>query len=230
MPQAPAAKKLRIPVSAEAGAVSALWLAPAKFRGIAVLAHGAGAGMTHPFMERVATECAALGTATLRYQFPYMEAGKRLPGARPVLIETARAAVAEAVRRSGGRPVIAGGKSMGGRMTSLAAAEPEGLPGISGLAFLGFPLHAAKKTGTERADHLSGIEAPMLFVQGTRDALAPLDEIAPVVEKLGARATLHIVEDGDHSFAVRKRSGRTIDEALLEVATALSQWVGDRCA
>lgn len=229
-PTAPKARKLKINVSADIGAVSGLWLAPSKPRAVVALAHGAGAGMTHPFMEAAAAALAERGIATLRYQFPYMEQGKRMPGARPGLIATARAAVAAAHRRAKKLPVVAAGKSMGGRMTSLAAAEAEGLLGVSGIAFLGFPLHAAKKMGTERADHLREVSAPMLFVQGTRDPLAPLDEIEPVVGDLGRRATLHVVEDGDHSFQVRKRSGRTDEEAMAEVANALSAWIDNLSA
>ena len=221
----PPARKIKIDVGKDIGVVSGLWLRPPKAHAVVALAHGAGAGMTHPFMEAAASAFAARGLATLRYQFPYMEQGKRMPGARAGLIATARAAVAEAVRRGAKLPVVAAGKSMGGRMTSLAAAEPEGLAGISGIAFLGFPLHAAKKTGTERADHLRELRNPMFFAQGTRDPLAPLSEIEPVVAALGKRATLHVVEDGDHSFHVRKRSGRTVEQALSEVADALSEWV-----
>lgn len=222
----PPARKLKIDVGEDIGVVSGLWLRPPKAHAVVALAHGAGAGMTHPFMEAAAFALAARGLATLRYQFPYMEQEKRMPGARAGLIATARAAVAEAVRRGENLPVVAAGKSMGGRMTSLAAAESEGLTGISGIAFLGFPLHAANKTGTERADHLRELRKPMLFAQGTRDPLAPIAEIEPVVAALGKRATLHVVEDGDHSFHVRKRSGRTVEQALSEVADALSEWVG----
>lgn len=180
--------------------------------------------MTHPFMESAASELAARRIATLRYQFPYAEGAKRPPNARPVLLATVRAAVAEGVRRSRGRTVIAGGKSMGGRMTSLAAAEPEGLPGVGGISFFGFPLHAAKKSGTERAEHLKELDLPLLFLQGTRDPLAPLDEIEPVVAKLGRCATLHVIEGGDHSLAVLKRSGRTDSEALSEAMDAFAKW------
>jgi predicted alpha/beta-hydrolase family hydrolase len=221
----PTARKLKIDVGEDFGVVSALWLRPPKARAVVALAHGAGAGMTHPFMEAAALAFAVRGLATLRYQFPYMEQGKRMPGARVGLRATARAAVAKAVRLGKNLPVVAAGKSMGGRMTSLAAAEAEGLPGIAGIAFLGFPLHAAKKTGIERADHLRELSHPMLFVQGTRDALAPLAELEPVVRGLGKRAMLHVIDDGDHSFHVRKRSGRTDEDALSEVADAVSSWI-----
>ena len=225
MPKPLEATKLRIQVSESIGEVSALLVFPRGARSLAVLAHGAGAGMSHPFMESVASELAARRIATLRYQFPYAEGAKRPPNARPVLLATVRAAVAEGVRRSRGRMVVAGGKSMGGRMTSLAAADPEGLPGVGGLFFFGFPLHAPKKSGTERAEHLDKFGLPLLFLQGTRDPLAPLDEIEPVVAKLGRRATLHVIDGADHSFAVLKRSGRTDFEALSEAVDAFAKWI-----
>ena len=190
-----------------------------------VLAHGAGAGMRHPFMEQIAQKLAARAIATFRYQFPYMEAKRGRPDSPAVAAATVRAAVAEASRRLPGIPLIAGGKSFGGRMTSTAAAEAP-LPGVRGLEFLGFPLHPPGKAGTSRADHLDSVTVPMLFLQGTRDEFATPDLLASVLGRLGRRATLHSVENGDHSFGVPKKSGRTKDEVLDELAEALSSWAG----
>jgi predicted alpha/beta-hydrolase family hydrolase len=208
----------------DAGVVSALLRGPDDPRALLVLAHGAGAGMRHPFMERMAEELSQRDIATLRYQFPYMEAGKRRPDRPPVARATVRAAVAEAVAAGGGVPVYAGGKSFGGRMTSQAAAEGP-LPGVAGLVFLGFPLHAVGKPGAERAAHLAEVDAPMLFVQGTRDGLADLDLLRPVLDDLGDRATLHVVDGGDHSFKVLKRSGRTEDEVFAEIGDAVAGFI-----
>ena len=213
-----------------AGEVAAILDLPEPARHLLVVGHGAGAGMEHPFLEAIAARLAARGVATFRYRFPYMEAGKRRPDPQPVLLATVRAAVAAAAREVPGLPLSAGGKSMGGRMTSLAAAgeegaEEPGLPGVRGLVFLGFPLHAAGKPGTERADHLDRVPQPMLFLQGTRDRLAGLDLIEPVIDRLGARATLHVVDGGDHSFRVPKRSGRTEGEVLDELAETTAAWL-----
>ncbi len=188
-----------------------------------VLAHGAGAGMRHPFLEAVAQRLAARGVATLRYQFPYMEAKRRRTDTPAVATAAVRAAVAEACVRVPLLPLIAGGKSFGARMTSTAAAlEP--LPNVRGLAFLGFPLHPPGKPAASRAEHLERVTVPMLFLQGTRDEFADLERLEPVVSRLGKRATLHLVEGGDHSFGVLKRSGRTRDEVLDELAAAVSGW------
>jgi predicted alpha/beta-hydrolase family hydrolase len=204
--------------------VAALLYAPANPRACYVLAHGAGAGMTHPFMAAVATGLLARGVATLRYQFPYMEARKRRPDPPALAHATVRAAVATAARELPDRPLIAGGKSFGGRMTSQAqAAAP--LPGVRGLAFLGFPLHPAGRPSHERAQHLAGVEIPMLFLQGTRDELAHLGELEPVVAALGARATLQLFDDADHSFHVPRRSGRSDAQVLDEVLDAFGTWV-----
>lgn len=185
-----------------------------------VLAHGAGAGMRHPFLEALAEALAREKVATLRYEFPYMEQKKRRIDPPPVLHARVRQAVAAAARE--GLPLFAGGKSMGGRMTSQAQAlEP--LPEVRGLAFVGFPLHPAGKPGTDRGAHLREVRVPMLFLQGTRDELADLALLRPVVEGL-ERATLHVVEDADHSFHVRKRSGRTDAEAIEELAYAFARW------
>ena len=207
------------------GGVSALIVRPPRAVLGYVLAHGAGAGMRHAFMEAIAQRLAARCVATFRYQFPYMEAGTGRPDAPGVAAATVRAAVAEAGRRLEGLPLIAGGKSFGGRMTSTAAAEVP-LHGVRGLAFLGFPLHPPGKPGTSRADHLDRVAVPMLFVQGTRDEFAELSLLVPVLERLGRRATLYRVEGGDHSFVVPKAmgGGRGKDEVLDELAEALSSW------
>ena len=217
-----AGEALRIDVSEALGSVSGLWLDPPGATRVLALAHGAGADMHHAFMEALAGRLATRGIATLRYQFPYTEAWKRAPNRAPALVATVRAAVAVAVQRATGRLVFAGGKSMGGRMTSLAASQAP-LEGVAGLVFVGFPLHAAGKPGDERAAHLADVSLPMLFLQGTRDKLAELDRLRPVVETLPS-TTLHVVEGGDHSFHVLKRSGRTDDEALEELADTLAGW------
>jgi predicted alpha/beta-hydrolase family hydrolase len=218
------AQKLDIPVG-DAGAVSALLDRPPKARGCFVFAHGAGAGMTHPFMETVASGLAERGIATLRYQFPYMEKGSKRPDPPPIAQAAVRAAVAEAGRRCPGLPLIAGGKSFGGRMTSQAQAIAP-LDGVHGLAFLGFPLHPAGKPSSDRAKHLADVKIPMLFVQGTRDSLAELKLLEPVVKKLGPTATLHRVEGADHSFHVPVRSGRNDREVMTEILDAFAAWVG----
>src|SRR5437660_2571870 len=206
-----------------AGEVSALVLRPAKARWLVVLAHGAGAGMSHPFMEKLAEELASIGVATLRYQFPYMEQRRRVPDKPAVLTATVRAAVRAAAEAAPGLLLLAGGKSMGGRMTSQAAAEGP-LEGVRGLVFFGFPLHPPKQPGTKRAEHLAKVTVPMLFLQGTRDELADLELLRPVCAKLGTRATLHIVETADHSFHVLKSSGRSDAEVLRELAETTVSW------
>lgn len=203
--------------------VSGLLLAPRKPMACYVMAHGAGAGMTHPFMEAVAQALAAREIATLRYQFPYMEQGSKRPDTPKLAHATVRAAVAAATTHLPKSPVIAGGKSFGGRMTSQAqAAAP--LAGVCGLAFLGFPLHPAGAPSSERAKHLADVHIPMLFLQGTRDALAGVDELKPLTKKLGARATLHLTNDADHSFHVPARTGRTDEEVLSEIMDAFAAW------
>ncbi|QOZ74579.1 alpha/beta hydrolase [Bradyrhizobium sp. CCBAU 53351] len=206
------------------GTVSAILTQPDKARACYVLAHGAGADMRHSFMAKVAAGLADRGLATFRFNFPYMEEKKGRPDQPAVAHATVRAAVAEAARLCPGMTLVAGGKSFGGRMTSQAQSKAP-LPEVKGLAFLGFPLHAAKKPSSERAEHLAGIAIPMLFLQGTRDELADLGHLRPVIASLGAKATLHEVEGGDHSFAVLKRSGRTNDEALTEVLDTLAAWI-----
>src|SRR5687767_13698718 len=191
----------------DAHRVSGLLLAPGGACACCVLAPGAGAGMAHAFMAAVATELAERGIATLRYQFPYMEQGSKRPDPPALCHATMRAAVTEAGKRLPKLPLIAGGRSFGGRMTSQAQAKAP-LPGVMGLAFLGFPLHPAGKPSDERAAHLPDVTIPMLFLQGTRDALAELSLLRPVVERLGKRATLTLLEEADHSFHVPAKTGR----------------------
>ncbi len=224
----PAAREscaLRFRASASAGEVGALLLRPERARWLLVLAHGAGADMHHAFMEGAARALADEGIATLRYQFPYTEKGKRRPDPRPLLLATVRAALAAAAEVADGLPILAGGKSMGGRMTSLAAAE-EALPGVRGIVFFGFPLHPAGKqdAAAERAAHLRQVGVPMLFLQGSRDRLADLELLRPIHAKLGAGAALHVVEDADHGFHVPKRTGRSDADVLVELARATRRW------
>jgi uncharacterized protein len=204
--------------------VSALLTKPARTKACFVFAHGAGAGMTHSYMEAVAAGLAARDIATLRYQFPYMEKRSKRPDPPAVAQATVRAAVETAARALPGLPLIAGGKSFGGRMTSQAQAK-QPLADVLGLAFLGFPLHAAGQPSIERATHLADITVPMLFLQGTRDKLAELDLLRPVIEGLDARATLHLVEGADHSFHVPARSGRKGDDVMQEVLDAFVAWI-----
>jgi uncharacterized protein len=219
-----ASVELRIAVGERTGEVSGLLLQPADARPLYVLAHGAGAGMRHPFLETVARQLAQRDIGTLRYQFPYMERRAGRPDPPPVAVATVRAAVAEAARAAPGLPLVAGGKSFGGRMTSTAQAE-QSLPGVQGLIFLGFPLHPPGRPDDQRAEHLARITIPMLFLQGTRDEFADLKRLRPVVERLGERATLHLVEDGDHSFHVLKRSAKTADDVMTELAETIARWV-----
>ena len=217
------ALKLSVTVN-ETQRVSGLLLAPPRARACYVLAHGAGAGMAHPFLAAVAAELGERGIATLRYQFPYMEQRAKRPDPPALAQATVRAAVAEAARRVPDLPLVAGGKSFGGRMTSQAqAAAP--LAGVRGLAFLGFPLHPAGRPSDERAAHLLDVQIPMLFLQGTRDALADLTLLRPVVERLGKRATLTLFEDADHSLHVPARTGRKDPEVRAEMLDALAAWI-----
>jgi uncharacterized protein len=199
------------------GEVSALLLRPAAARSLLVFAHGAGAGMRHRFMGAMSAALAKVGIATFRYQFPYQEAGGRRPDPRPILLATVRAAVAAATAAAPDLPLLAGGKSMGGRMTSLAAAEAP-LAVARGLVFFGFPLHPAGRPSVERGAHLTEVGVPMLFLQGERDQLADLDLLRPICAGLGERATLHVIPTADHSFHVLKRSGRTDAEVIAELA------------
>ncbi len=218
-----AVKEVRIPVDGRIGEVSGLLERPRGATALYVLAHGAGAGMRHRFMEAIVPRLSACGVATLRYQFPYMEKGSRRPDSRKVLLASVRAAVEFGNKAARGLPLLAGGKSMGGRMTSLAASE-EVLEDVKGIVFLGFPLHAAGKSGSERADHLRDVGVPMLFLQGTRDTLADLESMRAVSTGLGRRVRLHVVEGGDHSFHVLKRSGRSDEQVLDEVADQVGRF------
>jgi len=204
--------------------VSALLQAPAQARACYVLAHGAGAGMAHPFMAGVAQGLAERGIATLRYQFPYMERGSKRPDAPELAQATVRAAVARASHLVPQLALFAGGKSFGGRMTSQAqAASP--LLGVRGLVFLGFPLHPAGRPSDERAKHLFEVQAPMLFLQGTRDQLSDVQLVRALAERLGARATLNLFEDADHSFHVPARTGRKDAEVRAELLDVLAGWI-----
>jgi predicted alpha/beta-hydrolase family hydrolase len=206
------------------GTVSGLVQSPPDPFACYVFAHGAGAGMGHSFMGAVSEGLAARGIATLRYQFPSMELGKKRPDPPPVAHAAVRAAVAQAVQRFGALPLFAGGKSFGGRMTSQAQAlDP--LPGVKGLVFVGFPLHPAGTPSTVRAEHLAEVRVPMLFVQGTRDELADLARIRDVVSKLGASATLMEIAEADHAFHVLRRSGRSDEEVLAEILDGMTAWM-----
>jgi uncharacterized protein len=205
------------------GEVSAVMDRPKSFDFLLVLAHGAGAGMHHPFLRQLSDELSPVRIATLRYQFPYMERKRRAPDRPPVLTATVAAAAETARKLADGAPLLAGGKSMGGRMTSQAAAAGL-LPDVRGLVFWGFPLHPPGNPGTKRADHLADVKQPMLFLQGTRDTFADLKLLRPVCKKLGARATLQIIETADHSFHVLKSSGKTDAAILRELATTTAEW------
>jgi predicted alpha/beta-hydrolase family hydrolase len=215
----------RVAIAVGDDRVSGLLLRPAEAKALFLFAHGAGVGMTHPSMESNAQGLAERGIATLRYQFPYMEKGSVRPDPPRIAHAAVRAAAAKAAELAGDLPLFAGGRSFGGRMTSQAQADAA-LPGVRGLAFLGFPLHPAGKPGIERAQHLARVTVPMLFVSGARDALAELDLLRPVVLELGERATLHVVNDADHSLHVPARSGRTAAEAQAEALDAVAEWIG----
>jgi hypothetical protein len=214
--------RLAIPVVG--GQVSGILLRPATATALYVFAHGAGVGMNHPNMASNAHGLAERGIATLRFQFPYMEKGGGRPDPPAIAQATVRAAVAKAAELAPDLPLFAGGRSYGGRMTSQAQAVAP-LPGVRGLVFLGFPLHPAGKPGIERADHLEQIGIPMLFVSGSRDALADMALLKPLVGGLGERATLHVVEGGDHGLRVLVSSGRTNEEAQAEALDAMAQWM-----
>jgi len=225
-------RELRIEMEGR-GYVSGILVRPEKAKWLLVLGHGAGAGMRHPFMEALAEELARVGVATLRYQFPYMEERRKVPDAPTVLTATVAAAARAAAKAAPDLPLLAGGKSMGGRMTSQAAAERL-LEGVRGLVFFGFPLHPPKKEGTKRAEHLAKVNVPMLFLQGTRDELADLKLLKPICKELNthaskasvghSRATLHVIETADHSFHVLKKSDRSDEEVLRELAETSAEW------
>jgi hypothetical protein len=206
-----------------AGEVSAILVRPAKARWLLVLAHGAGAGMTHPFLEKLARELADAGVASFRYQFPYMEERRRAPDSPAVATATVAAAVRAAAEAAPGLPLLAGGKSFGGRMSSQAAAQ-QLLQGVRGLVFFGFPLHPPDKPATKRAEHLASVQVPMLFLQGTRDTLADLKLLRPVCMDLRKLATLNVIETADHSFHVLKSSGKTDADVLRELAQTTAAW------
>jgi uncharacterized protein len=215
-------QNVQLHLGPDLGQVSALFERPPDAWITYVLAHGAGAGMRHHFLESISEALARRGVATLRYQFPYMEAGRRRPDSPAIAEETVRAAAQHAAELAPDLPIIAGGKSFGGRMTSNAAATS--LAGVRGLAFLGFPLHPPGRPATSRADHLDNVEVPMLFLQGTRDQFAGLDLITAVCARLGPRAKLHLVDGADHSFGLPRRSGRGSAAVLDELADAVVQW------
>ena len=216
-------KNISLTIDTPNGSVSGLLQHPDDATQLYVLAHGAGAGMRHVFLEDIAALLAARSVGTLRYQFPYVEQKKKRVDPPQVAHATVRAAVAQARLLAPGLPLLAGGKSYGGRMTAQAAAE-DPLEGVVGLVFLGFPLHAAGRASDSRAAHLADVTVPMLFLQGTRDALADLTLMRKVSHELGDRATLHVVEGGDHSFKVQKRSGRTAEEVMDELAETIAAW------
>jgi uncharacterized protein len=209
--------------------VSGLLCVPERAWAGYVFGHGAGAGMAHSFMTAFASGLAARGIATLRYQFPYMEQGSKRPDAPKVAHACVRAAVTQAAQSLPGLPLFAGGKSYGGRMTSQAEALSP-LPGVHGLVFVGFPLHPAGKPADERGAHLFDVDRPMLFLQGTRDELAALEWLQPLLQRLGDRATLALFDDADHSFHVRVRSGRTDAQTLDAMLDTVAGWIGGRCA
>jgi uncharacterized protein len=215
-------ESLTFPVEG-ADEVSAIFTRPAKARWLLALAHGAGAGMHHPFLAALAAELSKVGIATLRYQFPYMEQKRRVPDPPAVLQATVVAAVATAKKLGKGLQLLAGGKSMGGRMTSQAAAVHP-LPEVRGIVFYGFPLHPPNKPGTKRADHLSRVTIPMLFLQGTRDTLADLNLLRPICRELGSRATLLELDSADHGFHFLKRSGKSDADGLRELAEVTAAW------
>ena len=220
----PTAKEIHFSPSEKAGEVSGLLLMPKDPQVLLVLAHGAGAGMRHKFMEQLCVKLAERSVATLRYQFPYMEKGVKRPDTEAILTATVRSAAGATKKFARGMPIFAGGKSMGGRMTSLAAAK-ESLDGIKGLIFFGFPLHAVGKPSAERGKHLGEVDVPMLFLQGSRDTLADLKLLRPLCRKLGKRGELFVVEGGDHSFHMLKSSGRSDDEVSGEVVEKAAEWV-----
>jgi uncharacterized protein len=224
-------KEISFPVSEKAGRVSGLLLRPAGAKAFLTLAHGAGAGMRHRFMEALSTTLAERGVATLRYQFPYMETGSKRPDPEALLTGTVRAAVNAANQFAGDLPIFAGGKSMGGRMTSLAVAK-EPLGSVRGLIFFGFPLHAAGKPSDNRGEHLTELTLPLLFLQGSRDALADLTLLRVLCTRLGERAEVFVIDGADHSFQMLKASGRPDSEVLQEIAAKAASWMvrvsGDR--
>jgi uncharacterized protein len=218
------AKEIEFTAGEKTGKVSGLLMLPKGAQALLVLAHGAGAGMRHRFMEESAQKLADRSVATLRYQFPYMEKGIKRPDSEAVLTATVRAAVATATKYTDGLSIFAGGKSMGGRMTSLAAAKAP-LDDVRGLIYFGFPLHAAGKPSANRGDHLFDIKLPMLFLQGSRDVLADLTLLKPLCVHLGKRSELFVIDGGDHSFHLLKSAGRSDDQVLEETAAKVGSWI-----
>lgn len=219
------ARELKFTATPEKGEVSAILLRPEGAHWLYVFGHAASTGMRHPSMEKLAHALAEQGVATFRYQFPYMEKGGGGLDGKAVLLATVRSAVRAAAEAVPELSILAGGRSMGGRMTSMAQSEAP-LPGVKGLVFVAFPLHPSGKPGTERADHLAKVDLPLLFLQGTKDDLADLNLLRPVVEGLGKRATLNLIETADHSFHVLKSSGKTDDGVIEELAHTIAAWAG----
>jgi len=217
-------KNLKFQASKSSGEVSAIIIEPKDAKSLLVLAHGAGAGMNHPFMEALADKLAEEKIAVFRYQFPYFEKGKRSPDPPNILTATVRSAIETASAKLKDLPLFAGGKSLGGRMTSTAASK-EQLPNVKGIIFFGFPLHAPNKPSSDRAEHLFKVNVPMLFLQGTRDKLADLTLLEPICKKLKDKAELHIAEGADHSFHVLKSSGRTDEQVIEELARTAAVWM-----
>jgi predicted alpha/beta-hydrolase family hydrolase len=222
----PTTTEHRFTATASTGEVTGILVRPRGATVLFVYAHGAGAGMRHAFMESSAARLADRGVATFRYQFPYMERGRGGPNPAPVLVKTVRSAVAQAALLAPDVPLLAGGKSMGGRMTSTAAASGA-LPGVRGLAFFGFPLHAAGRPSSDRGAHLADVGLPMLFLQGTRDKLAELSLLEPLLAQVRPAPSLHVVEGADHGFHVLKRSGRTDEDVLAELAERFASWAAE---
>jgi uncharacterized protein len=216
---------IRFTVGNTSGEVGAVLLRPENAQWLLILAHGAGAGIRHPFMAAIAQSLARHGVATFRYNFPYMEKGKKAPSPQPVLLKTVRSAIEAAREHAADLPLLAGGKSLGGRMTSTAASE-QALPGVRGIVFFGFPLHAPGKPSSERGEHLLKVRIPMLFLEGTRDNFADMELLRPLIIRLQAqgKVQLHIIEGADHSFHVPKSSGRTDEEVLKELGMVVADW------
>ncbi|MEJ2616285.1 MAG: dienelactone hydrolase family protein [Ignavibacteriaceae bacterium] len=217
-------ENIRFQATRSSGNVSAVLMTPEDAKYLLVLAHGAGAGMNHPFMEMLSVKLVEKNFAVFRYQFPYFEKGRRSPDPPNILSATVRSAVEAASNKIKGLPVYAGGKSLGGRMTSTAASK-EALPNVKGIIFFGFPLHAPGRPSSDRAEHLFKVNVPILFLQGTRDKLADLNLLKPVIKKLKDKAELHIIEGADHSFHVLKSSGRTDEQVIEEMAKTVSDWI-----
>ena len=216
-------RNIKFTASKSSGEVNGILILPDKPKFLLLFAHGAGAGMKHPFMEKVSANLAEENIGTLRYNFPYTEKKIKRPDPAPILMQTVRSAVEAAKKYAGDIPLYAGGKSMGGRMTSMAASK-EQLNEIKGIIFFGFPLHAPGKPSDERGEHLFNVSVPMLFLQGTRDKLADLKLLKPIVKKLKNKATLHTIEGADHSFHLLKSSGRNDEDVLKEIVKKVGEW------